>query len=93
MAGETDAHHRVVPTCHAVGWVAPLVHTCCRQLWVWPELKCSRDFRPHLKLCVLLFCVCVFLCSVIYAHTYRSVKNGLSTLNIFLICAEPAYHV
>ena len=25
MAGETDAHHRIVPTCHAVGWVAPLV--------------------------------------------------------------------
>ena len=26
MAGETNARHRVVPTCHAVGWVAPLVH-------------------------------------------------------------------
>ena len=26
MAGETNTRHRVVPTCHAVGWVAPLVH-------------------------------------------------------------------
>ena len=26
MAGETNTRHRVVPTCHTVGWVAPLVH-------------------------------------------------------------------
>ena len=26
MAGETNTCHRVVPTCHAVGWVAPLIH-------------------------------------------------------------------
>ena len=26
MAGGTDTHHRVMPTCHAVGWVSLLVH-------------------------------------------------------------------
>ena len=26
MADRTDAHHGVVPSCHAVGWVAPLLH-------------------------------------------------------------------
>ena len=31
MAGETDAHHRVVPTGHAVGWVALLAHVANSQ--------------------------------------------------------------
>lgn len=33
-------------------------------------------------MCSVVLCACVFLCSVIYAHTYRPVKNGLSTLNL-----------
>ena len=37
MVGETDAHHRVVPTCHAVGWVAPLTHVADNQGSSWSQ--------------------------------------------------------
>ena len=37
MAGEIDAHHRVVPTCHAVGWVAPLAHVADYQGSGWSQ--------------------------------------------------------
>ena len=37
MAGEIDAHHRVVPTCHAVGLVAPLAHVADYQGSGWSQ--------------------------------------------------------
>ena len=37
MAGRTDTHHRVVPTCHAVGWVAPLAHVADNQGSGWSQ--------------------------------------------------------
>ena len=40
VAGGTNAHHRVVLTCH--GGTGSPFGACCRQPWVGPKLKCCR---------------------------------------------------
>ena len=79
MAGEADAHHRVMPTCHAVGWVAYvalwyMLHTamCLARTEVLQRL-----FTTTKAVFCYFVCICVLLCSINYTHTYRSVRNKL----------------
>jgi len=38
MAGETDTHHRVMPSYLLCHWMGSPFGTCCRQPWVRLEL-------------------------------------------------------
>ena len=76
MAGETDTYHEsCLYTCHAVGWVAPLVHVADSNGLVGAKVL-ELHLAPTKDLCVTIHvCLCVYLCSVNYVHTYRSVAN------------------
>ena len=65
MAGEADAHHRVMPTCHAVRWVAYVA------LWYMLQTamclartEMLQRLLTTTKSCVLLFCV--HMCALVF---------------------------
>ena len=61
MAGRTNTCHKVVPTCHAVGWVAPLVCVA--------DSHGSADWSPSIGVTFGLNQSCVF-------YPVRLLKKG-----------------
>ena len=65
MAGETNTRHRVVSTCHAVGWVAPLVHVADSHGSGWSQSATVTFVLNH-------SCVCNLACLLTIGYLSKS---------------------